>query len=64
MERLLLSRSVTLKRQRGGGSCHHAWRSYRAGRNGAGQVVGQLRQVLDQRWTIYRNLYDHQRCRS
>lgn len=33
-----------------------AERSFRAGRKGEDQVVEQLAQVLDDRWTIYRNL--------
>jgi hypothetical protein len=33
-----------------------ARRAYQAGRTGEDQVAEQLRQALDQRWTIYRNL--------
>lgn len=33
-----------------------ARRAYQAGRKGEDQVVEQLRQALDHRWTIYRNL--------
>jgi Nuclease-related domain len=33
-----------------------ARRAYQAGRKGEDQVAEQLRQALDQRWTIYRNL--------